>query len=215
MFGKPKGYEEVQVKEYTTREKPDATGYICVIKKVVPETLKGFNVLTVLFDIAEGNFKDYYAQDFKLQQTNKDEDKQPKWKGTYRIFLPNEEDYKHEETKNRYERSVRELKAFITSVERSNNGYKYGWDEGSIKTLANKQVGIVYGLEEWAWNGKTGWTAKPKYAISVDHIRKGDYIIPKAKPLKGSKDKKSDNIVNDYIKATTNPKFVKDDDLPF
>ena len=80
------------------------------------------------FDIAEGEYKDFFANDLKAQTG---EDK--KWKGVLRLWLPKDDG----SDKDEVTKSI--LKGFVTSVEKSNPGYLFDWNEAS---LAGKQIGV-------------------------------------------------------------------------
>ena len=78
---KPKGYDDVQVSVDRPRIKPD--GYVCQILKAKTETSQNGNIsLVIYFDIAEGDFKGYYKQDYKEQVATPEKPK--KWRGVYR-----------------------------------------------------------------------------------------------------------------------------------
>ena len=105
-------------------------------------------------------------------------------------------------------------------MEKSNPGYVFNWDE---TTLKNKMIGILFRNEEWEYEGKTGWTARPYRAISVDSVRSGDFRLPKDKPLKKEENSYAaapapntyDSYANSYA-APGNFAVVDDDsELPF
>ena len=50
--------------------------------------------------------------------------------------------------------------------------------------MKGRVLGIVFRNEEWEYDGKTGWTARPFLAISADSVADGTFTIPKDKPLK-------------------------------
>ena len=82
------------------------------------------------------------------------------------------------------ENCVRMLKAFITSVENSNNGFSYDWNK-EVDQLKGKKVGLVFGLEEYTNNdGETKTIAKLNQFRSIDKI--DNVKIPKVKLLDGS-----------------------------
>lgn len=209
---KPRGYDNIETNDYSSQQKIEAGGYVCRIMKAVVQEVKGYKIWNILFDVVEGEFKDYYKKDFEEQKERAKQnqnERSPKWKGVYKIFLPLDDEYGTE----KYERAVRTQKAFITSVEHSNDGYHWNWDGN---TLVNKLVGLVFGLEEWSWNGKSGWTAKPRYATGVKRIRDNDFNLPKPKELKGGKKNDGATYAKKYAEQTTKPQYtITDDDLPF
>lgn len=196
---KPKGYDEVKTNTYTQKIQVD--GYVCQIKKAVIQQVKGYEIMNILYDIAEGDYKDYYQDDFEYQK--KQPEREAKWKGVFRLFLPQDRDHGTE----KYENSSRGLKGFITSVERSNKGYEWQWDE---RTLSGKLVGLVYGLEEWEWGDRSGYTPKPRFATEVEKIRKGDFQTPKPKQKKNKKSTSSN-----YEEPKKSEYNITEDDLPF
>ena len=169
MIKRPTNWDSVQ--EFSSdRPKLPLGAYVCKIRRAIVQPTKYGEQLCVLFDIAEGEHKDYFDADFKANtRTDK------KWKGVLRQFVPLDDGSEKDEwTKSSF-------KGLTTSVEKSNPGYVWNWDENS---LAGKFVGIMFRNEEWEYDGKTGWAVRPFRAISTDSVRNGDYTLPADKPLK-------------------------------
>lgn len=170
MIRKPDNWENVQA--FSDRKTLPVGGYVCRIKQSAVQPVGDGQQLAVLFDIVEGDYAGFYEDDFR---GNTRDDK--KWKGVLRIWLP------------KYDGSEKDgwtlssLKGFTTSVEKSNPGYTWNWDE---QTLKGKLIGIIFRSEEWDYNGKHGWAVRPFRAASVEAIREGDFEIPADKPLKNS-----------------------------
>ena len=133
------GYEEARVNgDY---EKLKLGGHICKIIEVKIEKYnnkdgKPFEQLVLKIDIAEpdeqaGFYQRKFAQDAQTDALK------AKWKGNYRITIPqnDSEDY----VKSNF-------KTLTTSVEKSNPGYVWNWEEN---TLVGKVFGGVFGLEEF------------------------------------------------------------------
>lgn len=168
MINRPKNWDNVQV--FSDRPKLPVGAYVCRIKKAVVQNSDYGDQLCILFDIEDGEYAGFYANEFK---SNQREDK--KWKGVLRQFLPKDDGSEKDEwTKSSF-------KGLITSIESSNRGYQWNWDENS---LAGKEIGIIFRNEEWEYEGKTGWAVRPFRATSVDTVQDGDYTLPKDKPLK-------------------------------
>lgn len=168
MITKPKNWENV--KAFAERRKLPVGAYVCRIKQSVVKTESYGTQLCLLFDIEDGEFAGYYQDDF---DHNQNDDK--KWKGVLRYFVPTDDGSERDEwTKSRF-------KGLITAIEESNRGYVFDWDERSLK---GRVLGIVFRNEEWEYDGKTGWTARPFLAISADSVADGTFTIPKDKPLK-------------------------------
>lgn len=194
---KVNGWENV--KAATEKVALPAGGYIVNIMgaKVASYDSKDggkFEKLEVSIDIAEGEFKDYYTNDYRNQQS---EDK--RWKGVLRQYLPKDDGTdKDEWTKSN-------LKALTEAIEDSNAGYHWDWDETKFK---NKKVGCLFRNEEWEFDGKSGVTARPFKFISVEKIRTGKFTLPKDKLLNNS-------TTTTDTSSTTGYQDIPDDDLPF
>lgn len=198
MMKKPTNWNEV--KEFSDRPKLPVGAYVCKVKKTAVQNNGYGDQLILLFDIIEGEYKDYYANDFSANQ-NADK----KWKGQLRVWLPTDDGSDKDEI------TKRTLKGMVTAFEKSNPGYAFDWNEAS---LVGKTVGILFRNEEWDYNGKHGWAARPFRAISTDSVREGSYTLPKDKPLS-----KTETAVPSYFMPQSDVNgFVQvdeDDDLPF
>jgi hypothetical protein len=120
------GFEQAQAftGEFETLK---AGGYVC---KIVNVKDKEFYI-EVAFDIAKGENKDF----FKKKYDNDTRDNK-KWSGKHNIFY---NEYQKDECS-------RAFKGLITSVEKSNDGFKWDWDETK---LVGKLFGGVFGEEEY------------------------------------------------------------------
>ena len=175
-----------------------AGGYIVELKNAKVKEYKNqngdaFERFEIAIDIAEGEFKDYYANDY-CNQTNEDK----KWKGVLRLYMPKEDGSEQDEwTKSRF-------KSFIEAVEDSNPGFHWDWDESKLR---GKKIGCLFRLEEWEYNGKTGKKAQPFKAVSVEKIKSGNFKIPKEKLLEK----------NASAPTAPTPEFrdIPDEDVPF
>lgn len=189
-----------EVKAPTEFVELPAGGYVCKIMNAEVETFKSqdgstFEKLKVSIDIAEGDFANYYAENYRNQAEEK------KWKGVIRYYIPTEDGSDKDEW------SKRTLKGFTEAVETSNLGYTWDWDETKLK---GKKVGIIFRREEWSYNGKSGWKTAPFKAIDATLAATGDFRMPKDKPL------------NPNTAVSTTPAFASnfedvgnDEDLPF
>lgn len=163
-----KAYEKAQ--PYMEREKLPIGGYILKILDAKEVEYSWGNVLQISFDIAEGEHKGFFKDDYNSQTQ---EDK--KWRGTYRISVPQDDGSDKDEWK------ARRMKTEMHAIEDSNPGYHFDWDEGKLK---NKIVGAVFRNEEWEFDGRTGWRTACAGFKAVDTIRSGKFKIPDDKPLK-------------------------------
>lgn len=162
-----------QVKAASDRQQLPKGGYVCRIMNSEIKTYNGtkgtFERLEISIDVAEGEFKDFYAADYRGQNQ---EDK--KWRGVLRLYVPKDDGSDMDEwTKSK-------LKAATNAVEDSNQGYHWDWNEAGLK---GKLVGCLIRNEEWEYNGRTGWNTKPFKFVPVSDIKNGKFEIPKDKPL--------------------------------
>ena len=189
-----KSYNGFKPERTTARETLPAGGYVAKIMDATVINYDWGDVLKVDFDIAEGEHKGFFATDYR---NNTNDDK--KWRGTYRINIPNES--------NQYFDSQRKsFNNFIACLEETNNGFHWAWDETALK---GKGIGVLFRNKEWEYNGSTGWTTECCAVTTAKDIREGNFKMPKDKPLKA----KATNT-GTYSETAFAP--VDDDsDLPF
>ena len=157
-------FDEVQA---TTGDfaKPTAGGYVCKIVNVVDMPLndegKG-DYLRIEFDIAEGEFKGYYREQFV------------KWGGTWiASFIRS---YK--------EKALGMFKHFTNCVEESNARYLWDWNEAGLR---GKLIGLVLGEEEYInASGETKVKLAVKEIKNIEDIRKGNFKIPNLKKVENA-----------------------------
>ena len=180
-------------------------GYVCRImgaevKEYERKDHSGsFEKLRISLDIAEGQYKDFYVNDYRAQNT---EDK--RWRGVMELYLPDENGANAEQE----ERTASYLKAAIEAIEESNSGYRWDWDERKLK---GKIVGCLFRSREWEYDGRTGWRTEALRFLEADRIRQGKFKVPAAKPLK----KSSGDVYTAPMTTPENVEIIADDDLPF
>ena len=178
--------------------------YVCQIKQVSINPTQYGEQIVLVFDICEGEYTGFYTYEF-----DKNPNVPKKWKGTLKQFLPKNDGSEADGW------SQSRLKGLITAFEHSNPGFTWNWDEQS---LVGKRVGILTRKEEWAVNGKSGWSVRPFRAISIDRVHKGDFTLPKDKPLKDKPAATTFDTFGSFsATANTDPYPISDDDseLPF
>lgn len=95
------------------------------------------------------------------------------------------------------------FKAFITAVEKTNNGFKWDWDE---KKLIGKNAIAVVGEEEYLdKNGEVKIGSKIVEFRSLEAYKSGKIVVPALKKLPE----------NTIAAPTTTTVDVTDDELPF
>jgi len=148
-------------------EKLPVGAYVCEVKNVKYETGENGNSdrIDILFDIVEGDKKDFFRQQY---DANTSEDK--KWKGRKSIYVPKDDGSEKDEwTKNSFAK-------WVNGFEDSNSGYKWDWHEEKWKGL---KIGIVFGETGTVIDGKEIVYTEPRFACSVDQVRAN--TAPKAK----------------------------------
>lgn len=159
---KIENYENVQASSGKFA-RPTAGGYICKIMDVTdvdhnPNTGKG-QYLKIEYDIADGEFKGYYKEQFD------------KWGG----------DWKANFVRSYKEENLGMLKHFTNCIEQSNAGYDWDWNE---KGLIGKYIGLVLGEEEYE---NSSGEIKTKLSVNqiktVEEIKNGDFKVPAPKKL--------------------------------
>jgi len=170
-FKKPKDYEDVKLS--SDRILP-AGGYVCKILKA-EETTSSTNkaMLKVAFDIAEGDFKDFFRNMFDAWKAGADDPQSVKWPftGTKWILLLDTEG-----------KTNRDFKSFCTSLE--DDGTEV-WvnDMFNVDALKNAEIGIIFRREEHEYQNTRSWRTVPCWFRSADSIRGGDFTVPEDKPL--------------------------------
>ena len=166
------GWNEVNGKNPGEFEKLPAGGQVCRIMNAVHgESKSGRGMLTLCLDVATGEYAGFYK---KLYDGDDRADK--KWPCKYYQLTDGD--------------SLSFFKGLITSIEKSNSGYVWSFDE---KLLIGKLIGFVFGEEEYEkQDGSIGTSVKPFFPRSVEEIEKGvDIPKPKTLSASGSKSKHS------------------------
>ena len=155
-------YENVQASSGEFA-RPTAGGYICKIMDVedVPfnkEKNKG-DYLRIEYDIADGEFKDYYKQQFD------------KWGGNWNASF----------IRSYKETALGMFKHFTNCLEKSNVGYEWDWNE---KGIIGGLIGLVLGEEEYKnGNGDIRTKLVVTQIKTVEEIKNGDFKVPAPKKL--------------------------------
>lgn len=140
---KPEGYDEAQAYTGESQQLP-AGLYVCTIIGAIEEEKKGKTVLAIAFDIAEGEYKGFYQQRYDA-----DKNQNKKWPAIYRQATEG--------------KSMPFFKGVITSIEESNPGFKFDFNEQKLK---GKKFGAVMGREQFLTND-----GQKKFATKIFWIR--------------------------------------------
>lgn len=178
------------VQEAGTFNRLPAGGYVCRYTKV--EDVADKDYLYMEYDIAEGEFKDYYKQLFEAKDF---------WGGrVYRSYKEN---------------ALPMFKRMCSALSKSNPGYVF--DGGKInaneKTIEGKWIGLVFGEEEYV--GNDGNTKTRLYVYSecgISDIRNGNFKVPEIKKLENAPANTSGGQAANTYAGFYN---TEDDNVPF
>ena len=186
-----------KVHGYQDRPQLPVGGYVMRIMGAEVKENRIGQYVQVSMDIAEGQYKDFFADYYRAQDANK------KWHCNYLLNVPLDDGSEKDGwTKRRF-------KTFTEALEASNDGYHFDWDEKKFKGL---MIGGLFNIREWKTDdGQRGRSTNLAQVCSVEKIRTGKYKLPKDQLLKDS-DSADSSSTN-----TTSGGFtvVHDDDLPF
>jgi len=180
-MNKPTGWDSAPAKNGGGRDYPPPGAYVFGIIKGESVLSRNNNEMIVLsLDIAEGEFKGFYRQ--------------------FSDDVEKDKLLKHRRVTNT-EGSLPYFKGDIKAIEESNPGYKFNFDE---KTLRGKVVGGMLREEEYEkQGGEIGNTTKIAFLCSVEKARSGTLKVPEKKCI-------------DFTPSHEPPVHdTNDDDLPF
>lgn len=136
--------------------------YVVEIKSArVDQNKKGNGShLTIAFDIAEGEYKGFYATQF---EKNTNEDKKWPRDAIYYLTVPegNSSEYVHTN-----------WNTFFADLEDSNNGFRFDGDEKSLK---GKLIGGKFHNEQSEYNGNVYDHIRLRWTCVADDVRSGNY----------------------------------------
>lgn len=187
MINKFNGYDEIQVTEGGAALEPG--GYELRIIGAKVEKFTNCEILKVAFDIVNNEkYAGFYSTRFKAAKA---QNPNAKWGGVFDVFIPKDDGTEYDGyTKQAFKR-------FITSVEKSNEGYIWNWDENSLK---DKMFGGLFGREQFKTNeGDLKFAVKCRFPRSIESIKSGDFKIPEDKLYKEKASSSSSfGDINDY-----------------
>lgn len=202
MIKKPSNYDNVEVMEFDFTP-IELGGHKGIIMKAEEYTSpqSGKTSLKVSADTAKDDkqpeyFKEQYKNDVRIDR---------KWSNSAIKYVPLGEE----------ENQVRQLKAFITAYENSNN-CQFDWNK-DWEQLTNKKIGLVFGMEEYENQaGELKTVNKLREFRSIDKV--DNVKIPKVKLLDNTYvdyeeyNKSSADKAKDLFGSSVE---ISSDDLPF
>lgn len=158
-----------------TRAELPAGGYVVKIMDIKEAKWpSGDTCFDISIDIAEGDFKDFYANDYRAQTGDN-----KWWRGSFRLTPP--VDGAPDWQNNRFW-------DFICAVEDSNSGFHFSGEEADLNKakFGKKVLGALFRREETKPNadGITYWNTKMFRCLPADKIRNGEFRIPADKATK-------------------------------
>lgn len=164
-----KAFNGLEIKKSVGASEPlPAGGYVAKILNAKVDEYSWGEVLVISFDIADGEYKDFFSKQYK---ENTRDDK--KWKGNFRLTVP-------QESNQYFDSQKRTFGNAIWAIEESNPGYHWDWNEAALN---GKMVGVLFRDREWEIDGKTGMTTEACTFVSVEDVRTNNFKMPKPKML--------------------------------
>jgi len=189
-----------KVQSYQDRPQLPVGGYVMRIMGAEVKENRIGQYVQVSMDIAEGQYKDFFADDYRAQDNGPNG---RKWHCNYLLNVPVDDGSEKDGwTKRRF-------KTFTDALEASNDGYHFDWDEKKFKGL---MIGGLFNIREWESGDRRGRSTNLAQVCSVEKIRTGKYKLPKDQLL--SKDAGTSVSTSDTVPGGFGT-VVHDDDLPF
>ena len=184
-----------KTKAYGDYEQLPKGGYILKIIGVTEKTSKAGNkYFEISADIDDGEYFGYFRRNYDSQ---KKEDKT--WRGRYFLFIPTDDGSDSDTWRKR------KFKTFTESLEESNPGYHWDWDESKWR---GKLIGGLFN-EKQSESGT--WFVNWKSVCSVDKIRDNSYKLPQDEPLKNKTVSATNPNDGDWMKLPEG----EEEQLPF
>jgi hypothetical protein len=167
--------------------------YVAKIKAVKIDGQEPNQQLVLRVDVCEGEYTDYFMKRYKMEAENSRFE--PRYKGDYKLRIPNENSMYPES-------DLRRFNDAIARIERSNEGYKWDWNE---QGLVGKLVGI--NMQQGDYNGYP-FTKIASLAIA-DDVRKG--LVETLAPIAP----RGDADDSEHIDKQSGFTAVQDEQLPW
>lgn len=170
-------------KGYTDYEALPKGGYVLKIMGAeVCENSRG-QYIKIGCDVAEGEYASFFEKAYRADQR---EDK--KWSCNYLLSIPTDDGSKEDAwTKRRF-------KTFTESLEDSNSGYHFDWDEQKFK---GKLIGGLFNIREYEkYDGSIGSATNLAQVTTVQKIRDGKYKLPADKLLQQTAPASTGDVAN-------------------
>lgn len=195
---RPEHWDEIEAADDTDRRPAPVPGvYVCKIVDVEDTKSKaGRSMLKIKLDIAEGEHKDFFKDDFDYW---KDRGTEGFWKlETYQLYDAD---------------SLRFFKRFVRNVELSNDHFIFDFNE---KRLIGKLVGMMLDAREYKnSNGIRRLALRAGRSYTAGQVRQGVKTEPKVHTLDERKIALSEYIAEREEADRYEFEHVDDADIPF
>ena len=148
--------------------------YVIKILEVILEANKNNTGkhLTISFDIAEGEYKDFYMSAYKADSS---EDKKWNRDAMFYLTVPGADSQQY---------VWDNWNTFFADLEDSNNGFVF--DGNDLNSLKNKVIGGKFYIEQSEYNGNIYDHVRYKWSCVADDVRNGKAgQLPKDKLIEG------------------------------
>ena len=159
---KPDNYDNTAAASVNNSYKLPVGAYKIIILDAAVREEFGKEKLVLRFDIADGKYKDFYANKFKRQK-EADSQTQPKWKGIFK--------------QNTSGKSTSYFKGLVKVIEDSNHGFHFNFDESTLK---GKKLGMIF-TEQSFTDKKTNkeiFYVAATTPITIADLESGNFDIP-------------------------------------
>ena len=153
-------FDTAQIKTGSLFDPLPKGAYVIKIMKASEEQNKNGegSHIKVAFDIAEGEYKDFYKKQF---DSLTDEDKHWPYDGVYNLVAPDD---------NSPQWMIDSFGTFVAALEDSNDGYHWDWNEKKWKGLV---IGALFRIEQNESNGNIYDHTRPLWFRDADAVRNG------------------------------------------
>lgn len=183
-------WDEINKDEVVEFDSIPAGPQVCKILKV--QDIEDKEYLKIAFDIKDGDYKDFFKQQF--DRDTRDDKKWPQSGILYKSYKKSAERF---------------FAAFITAIEKSNDGFHWNWDEQS---LVGKTFVANFREEEYVSDGELKSSMKCHEPRSTQALRDGKIKVLEPKRLT-EKELADAGLYEEAAKV--NVILQDDDDLPF
>ena len=155
-------FETAQIKTGSVFDQLPKGAYVIKISGTKVEANKSGEGehIKIMFDIAEGEYKDFYKKQYEAMTG---EDKHWPYDGVHNLPAPDDSSPQW---------MINSFGTFVAALEDSNEGYHWNWEEGTLK---GKLVGAKFRNVQSEYNGKVYDHVKPKWFIKAQAVRDGKF----------------------------------------